>query len=156
MSTETGEGSVPDHVASPTNYVRGRSVTHAAAERWPMQPVGDSDRDPDWYDLVTVGPETGGRPVEAKGCRLDVGARPRPGRFWIKLECHERLLEADGLYVLGVYDDEDRVQAIEIRDAQEVDEALEGRWTDCGRSHYGGKSAQIQFDYLMGPGGRSR
>lgn len=47
-----------------------------------------------------------GTPVEIKSCKRRTGRREDRGKFFIREENHERLRDADGMYVFVVYDPE--------------------------------------------------
>lgn len=144
----------------------GRTVETAACDRWPLEHVAGDDS-PEWFDARTVAPiETPlasspiaeeGTPVEVKACRRRY--RGRYGRWWIRRENHERLLEAGGEYVLAVYDHaEGDVCRMALTSATTVD-ALVTSWWECGD---GGRCADqyrqvpwtAAFDDLHEPGGR--
>jgi len=111
------------------------------------------DQVADWYDAqtttlleATAERPMGGillvvadRPVEIKTCRVWIGngsgARCR-GRWYIKQQAHERLLDAGGVYYLAEYDVDDdgerTLQAELVVPAGTVDD-LRGSWCDSGR-----------------------
>lgn len=138
--------------ASAGNVDRGRLVEEYAEECGPIA-LADGDLAADWYDgVITLeaGEDLAGTPIEAKGCRTTVGHTGRTGRIWINRRCHERLLEAGGLYVIGCYDDDDdELQAVEVRTAEAVDDELAGRWTTCGNRHRAEECAQVRFIDVM-------
>ncbi|AGB17366.1 hypothetical protein Halru_2795 [Halovivax ruber XH-70] len=142
----------------------GRTVETAACERWPLEHVAGDDSEPDWFDARFVAPlETelapvpiveAGTPVEVKSCRRRY--QGRYGRWWIKRESHEQLLEAGGEYVLAVTDRSGIVR-MSLLDAETVD-CLFSTWWGTGN---GGKDAEeyrqvpwtAVFDDLVGQGG---
>ncbi|MFC3958900.1 hypothetical protein [Halovivax cerinus] len=142
----------------------GRTVETAACERWPLEHVAGDDREPDWFDARFVAPlETelasgpiieAGTPVEVKSCRTRY--RGRYGRWWIRRESHERLLEAGGEYVLAIYDT-GGIKRMSLLSAETVD-CLISSWWETGD---GGRDADeyrqvpwtAVFEDLVGPGG---
>lgn len=147
MSTETrpSEGSIA------ANAELGQIVEDYAGEHGPVALV-ESELAADWYDGVLTleaGSELAGTPLEAKGCRLEIGHEARRGRFWINRDCHERLLEAGGIYLFGVYDDAGTLQAVAIRTAELVDRELADRWTTAGDRHQADECAQVCFTDVM-------
>ncbi|TYT63024.1 hypothetical protein [Natrialba swarupiae] len=110
------------------NRERGHYVDTAACDRWPLERV-DDDR-AEWYDLEyiqDVGGEHAGviatadEVAEAKSC--DETYDGRAGRWWIRRENHERLVEADGWYVLVVLECDD----LTIEQRQEIAETVSTR-----------------------------
>ncbi|ADB60834.1 hypothetical protein Htur_1949 [Haloterrigena turkmenica DSM 5511] len=94
------------------NRERGHNVETAACDRWPLERVAD-DR-AEWYDLEFVADvvdelagtiATVGDVVEAKSCYATYDGRA--GRWWIRRENHERLVDDGGWYVLVVLERDD-------------------------------------------------
>jgi hypothetical protein len=75
-----------------------------------------------------------GTPGEVKGCIRRTG-RGDMGKFFIRRENHERLLDADGFYVLAVYDPQNWKQGpvldVEMKPAAWLDSVDVG-WTANG------------------------
>ena len=116
------------------NADHGLNAEEAACERWPLERVSGNGDEPDWFDArFTEDCEAGlagivaeaGTPVEVKVCRLRYP--DRFGRWWIKRANHERLLKADGEYVLAVHEKGDVLRQ-GILSAQTVDALIEGWW----------------------------
>ncbi|WP_126662018.1 hypothetical protein [Haloterrigena salifodinae] len=148
------------------NRERGHDVECAACEQWPLERV-DDDR-AEWYDLEFVADVVGnlagtiatvGDVVEAKSCYETYDGRA--GRWWIRRENHERLVDVDGWYVLVVLEREsDEILRMALTRAETVDRIIDGNWWDCGN---GGRSAEqyrqvswsAVFEDLRAPGGES-
>lgn len=148
------------------NRERGRDVECAVCEQWPLDRI-DDDR-AEWYDLEFVADVVGDRAgtiatvgdvVEAKSCYASYDGRA--GRWWIRRENHEQLVDIDGWYVLVVLEREsDEILRMALTRAETIDRIIDGNWWDCGN---GGRSAdqfrQIAwtavFDDLRDPRGES-
>lgn len=70
-------------------------------------------------------------PIEIKAAqkRISNGAGVRRGRWYIKRDAHERLLESAGHYALVVYEPGGEILELVVVPADVVDEFLAGRWT---------------------------
>jgi hypothetical protein len=152
------------------NRERGLDVEDAACERWPLDPVAeDRDERDSWYDLEFIADveiELSSVPVveagtlaEVKSCYPDYD--DRAGRWWIRRENHEKLVDAEGVYVLAVVErNTERVLRMALVDARTIDVIIDGDWWDAGD---GGRSAdqyrQISwtaiFKILQNPRGES-
>lgn len=132
------------------NRERGFDIEDAATERWPLQiPVDGRDERNGWYDLeftedVTTNTTdttvvTAGTKAEAKSCyaRYD----DRNGRWWIRKQTHEQLVDVDGQYVLAVIDrDTEDVLRMGLTSARTVDAIIDDTWWDAGE---GGQCASL-------------
>ncbi|WP_247729579.1 hypothetical protein [Halovivax limisalsi] len=145
----------------------GRTVETAACERWPLEHVAADNDKPDWFDARFVAPleaestpepiVEAGTPVEVKSCRRRYCGRY--GRWWIKRESHDRLVDAAGEYVLAVTDRTGIVR-MSLLSAETVD-CLCSTWWETGD---GGPNAEeyrqvpwtVVFEDLVGPGGEQR
>lgn len=120
----------------------GRNAVTAACDRWPLVRIGDAPDRPDWYDaefsvdlsndlLGTLA--TQGTPVEVKTCRAyrDDGSGRRRGRWLIRRANHEALLDANGEYVLSVYEGEKILEQALLK-ARWVDAMIDNWWTANG------------------------
>ncbi|OVE84726.1 hypothetical protein B2G88_10100 [Natronolimnobius baerhuensis] len=112
------------------NRERGHFVETAACDRWPLERV-DDDR-AEWHDLEfvqdVIGEQVGviataGEVAEAKSCYETYDRRA--GRWWIRRENHERLVDANGWYVLVVLERDDLTH----EQRQEMAETLSTRVT---------------------------
>lgn len=167
MSAETVTLPV-DPTAPPK--IRGDNLeAELIARHDPLESIPDSEVE--WMDARTTGllepsPRLafGGiclveseTPVEVKTAKLATSNGPREttGRWYIKQAAHERLLEARGVYLLAVYDDPDpdsdsgecELLAELVVPARTVDDALDTRWYDSGRSE--GQVAQLGWTHLI-------
>lgn len=93
-------------------------------------------------------------PVEVKTAKRTTsnGDRETPGRWYIKQDSHQRLLDADGVYLLAVYTDVDdgdacRLVAQLVIPASLLDPHLEDRWYDSGRRE--GMVAKLGFPNVI-------
>lgn len=110
-----------------------------------LELVGDGEED--WFDAR----DQDGRPVEIKTCafRISDGASSSRGRLLIKRRAHERLLEEEGHYRIGVYGDDREVLVEKEVSASVVDEAISS-WIDTdGRSY---EFAQVRWSALIPTG----
>lgn len=121
------------------NPERGLDVEDVACQRWPASPVSE-DRD-EWCDLVIdedLDVERSAEPVATAGTAVEVKScyaryESRAGRWWIARENHDRLLEVDGEYALGVVDEESEdVLRLGLLSARTVDAIIDGEWWHCG------------------------
>ncbi|WP_332898730.1 hypothetical protein [Haladaptatus sp. CMSO5] len=144
----------------------GLTVETAACERWSLEHVANEASEPDWHDAVATegvqtGPETRtpglvvlreGAPIEIKACRARMtdGASTRRGRWWIRERSHERLLAAEGAYVLAVYDPDcvDSIRRLALLDARTVDSLIE-TWSPCGASHHAEYAARLPWSRVF-------
>ncbi|QGX96700.1 hypothetical protein EI982_14700 [Haloplanus rallus] len=113
----------------------------------------------EWYDAVattaifpsTTLPMVGlcvidrGVPVEIKSAQRRLSAQRR-GRFYVRPEQHDRLIEAGGVYVFAVVDEDRRPLALKVVPATTF-EVLIPAWLDGGegRSDY----AQLAWSKLF-------
>lgn len=130
------------------NRDRGLAVEEFACDRWPVEQVGEGDDSPEWYDLEftadLIAPTAeqvivdAGAVVEVKSCWPRYESRA--GRWWIRRHNHDRLVEADGLYALGVVDrSSEEVLRLGLLGAGIVDAIIDGEWWDPGD---GGRSVE--------------
>lgn len=128
----------------------GRIVESAACERWPAQRVSDRV---DGHDLVFEGVASGDTPsevvtagdvAECKAVCLAVsdGNSTRAEHWWFRRESHDCLVEADGVYIAGVYIESEGVLRMAFIPAQEMNRVLSDHWTSCGTSHSADESVQ--------------
>lgn len=100
---------------------------------------------PGWYDALAAD----GSPIELKACAVRVrdGRSRRRGRWLVRQRSHRELLEADGRYVLGVYDARPRIVAVANVSAERVDRLLAdaGAWFSCPSSDQGGDAKQLRY-----------
>lgn len=138
----------------------GLLVEEAACERYALEHVANNGSEPQWYDALATA-ETDVTGVEAGvevECKAAVdwfqnGGARRRGRWWFARTAHERLLEAGGQYVLGVYDPETAsVRRLAMLDVEWVDGELDSRWTACGPRHPSEASAQIPWGVVFTSG----
>lgn len=124
------------------HHSRSRLIVETAAERFDLA-LANGPATPDWYELVIAQPghDTVGlaTPVKARGTidRL-TSDRNRKGRWTFRRPTHDRLIAADGFYALGVYDETEAVQHLELVPAADVATLLEGSWfetDDCEMAH---------------------
>lgn len=113
-----------------------------------LELVGDGEAT--WYDAR----RDDGTPVEIKTCafRIPDGGSSRRGRFLIKQAAHEKLLEEDGRYRLGVYLQSDR-EIIVIVDvpADFVDDVIGDSWMAAPQGRSYDEYAQIRWAELIDP-----
>ncbi|WP_276254775.1 hypothetical protein [Halomontanus rarus] len=147
------------------NRERGLDVEDRACVRWPLEPIAHAHEDRDgWCDLeftdVLEGELTG--PIALEGDRVEVKScwdrhANGNGRWWIRRDNHERLVDVDGWYVLAVVDrDTEEVCRMSLTRAKTVDAIIDNSWWDCGD---GGRCARefhqiywtTVFDDLRGP-----
>jgi len=98
-------------------------------------------------------------PVEIKAARAVIsnGTRTRCGRFYLTRRQHERLLDADGVYLFAIYDGDDDPELLGLLaiPAIIVEEELRDTWYEVdGRSDYYQLSAdRLPIDGLGGDSG---
>lgn len=131
-------------VSVSNNQARGADVEAKARERWPLETL-----EAEWADLVFVESGTGfesGGPCEVKSCQHRICRDTRNGRWFISKHAHERLLEAEGWYILAVLRNFD-VERMGLVSARSVDELIDS-WWDAGR---GGESvsAFVQLPWSL-------
>lgn len=85
-----------------------------------LELVGESEAH--WFDAR----DQDGREVEIKVCanRIKSWSSTRRGRILIKNEAHQKLLEADGEYRIGVYGPNRELLAVEAVSADVVDDTI--------------------------------
>jgi hypothetical protein len=121
------------------NRERGINVENHAIEKYPVEAASD-DRC-GWHGLQVISDITtdltadeivkAGTPVECKSCWDQYDARR--GRWWIQRHVHERLLEAEGAYILVVVDNETSdVLRMALLDAATIDAEIDGGWWQAG------------------------
>ena len=107
-----------------------------------------------FYGIVLVEPET---PVEIKGCQLETsnGSRSTRGRFYVKRNAHDRLLEAGGMYLFVVYLPRPGLPQVAraIVPATLVDELLVGSWYDVDGSRSEEEVAKLAWSHVIDPAG---
>lgn len=137
-------------MSSADNADWGRSVETVASNQWPsIQLVDDDMIDGRTVDAIetdgghtVVEPET---PIEVKACRIEVSGG-RSGRWWLRKRNHETLVEDDGVYALGVYDERaETVRRLSLVGASTMDILVEGRWCDAGSRHETRQCAQLPW-----------
>ena len=153
---------------SPTkdNADWGRTVETTSCDTWPaLEHVSADNNEPDWYDGrfvedVVTGPETrvpgltvveAGTLAEIKACRIWVsdGSSRRRGRWWIRKSSHDRLVEADGTYVLGIYNETtNEIPRLALVAARTVDTMIES-WSACGPGHRADRCAQLSWSRVF-------
>jgi hypothetical protein len=129
------------------NQEVGAIVEREASIRWPLELVDDEVAE--WHDArvdeeipVPRDPSAWvaeGTLVEIKSCvpRLE----DRRGRWWLRRRNHKRLLQAEGEYILTVFDrDAEEIVAMRMVPAALVDAKI-SRWWACGA---GGQAATEQ------------
>ncbi len=124
------------------NADRGLVAERHACDKWHLEHLATDATAPDWLDARAsrdVVTDLGsvvlseGTPVDVKSCwrAYDSG---RCGRIKISKPNHDRLLEADGEYVIVVLDEEtNEVLRSALTSARTVD-ALIDSWWSSGRS----------------------
>lgn len=132
-------------------YVGDRTATWCDARTTTLL---EACRSLPFYGIVLVEPET---PVEIKGCQIETsnGSRSTRGRFYVKHEAHDRLLEAGGMYLLVVYLPRPGLPQVAraIVPATLVDELLVGRWYDVGGSRSESEVAKLAWSHVIDPSG---
>ncbi|MFC3957150.1 hypothetical protein [Halovivax cerinus] len=105
-----------------------------------------------FYGIVVVETET---PIEIKACqvRTSNGSRSTRGRFYVKRQAHEQLLDAAGMYLLAVYVPRPGLPnlARAIVPATLVDELLRGRWYDVAADRSEQEVAQLAWSHVIDP-----
>jgi len=144
----------------------GESVSGALIQREPLELVLDSEAT--WHDARTVAcwsptperPFLGipvvepGTPTELKGTcvvRSNGKSRQRAGQWHIVRRCHEKLVDAAGVYLLAVYAPRDSTPILRsvVIPASLMDEHLRGRWYECGDARSEDAIAQITWSVLI-------
>ncbi|WP_436343756.1 hypothetical protein [Natronorubrum sp. FCH18a] len=132
-------------------YVGDRTATWHDAR---TTAVLEASRSLPFYGIVLVEPET---PVEIKGCQIETsnGSRSTRGRFYVKRNAHDQLLEAGGMYLLVVYLPRPGLPQVAraIVPATIVDELLSGRWYDVGGSRSEQEVAKLAWSHVINPAG---
>jgi len=145
---------------------RGDSVESAVIDADPaLEFVGDSVAT--WHDARTVEcldpsyqrPFLGvplvesGTAVEIKGACVvrSNGNYDRSGAWYIKREAHQRLLDADGVYLLAVYAPRPETPILRsvIIPASLLDEHLDDRWYDVDADRSEDEVAQLTWTVLI-------
>lgn len=91
--------------------------------------------------------------VEIKGAqyRISNGARETAGRFYLKRQAHDYLLERDGFYLLCVHDpDADGLLATQALPANAVDELVTS-WSDVHGTRSENQVAKIAWTKVFDP-----
>ncbi|WP_049928660.1 hypothetical protein [Halopiger goleimassiliensis] len=105
-----------------------------------------------FYGIVVVEPET---PVEIKGCQIRTsnGSRSTRGRFYVKRDAHEQLLEAAGMYLFVVYLPRPGLPQVAraVVPATIVDELLAGRWYDVDGNRSESEVAKLAWSHVLEP-----
>ncbi|ELY99899.1 hypothetical protein C482_09023 [Natrialba chahannaoensis JCM 10990] len=130
-------------------YVGDRTATwHDARTTALLEPAHSLP----FYGVVVVEPET---PVEIKGCQIETsnGDSTTRGRFYVKRDAHEQLLEAAGMYLLVVYTPRPGLPQVAraIVPATIVDELLTGRWYEVGGSRSESEVAKLAWSHVIDP-----
>ena len=132
-------------------YVGDRTATwHDARTTALLEP----SRDLLFFGVCVVEPEV---PVEIKGCQIETsnGSRSTHGRYYVKREAHEQLLETAGMYLLVVYLPRPGLPQVAraIVPATIVDELLRGRWYDVGGDRSEEEVAKLAWSHVFNPDG---
>jgi len=124
-----------------------------------------TDREAEWYDARATAPITpeptrplgsvcvvpAETPVEIKGCLPNVsnGSGTTTGRWYIKRETHEQLLQARGHYYLVVYAPVPHTPIIAetIVPAAVIGDLLDGSWSNSGRQE--GEVAKLSWKKVI-------
>ena len=130
-------------------YVGDRTATwHDARTTAVLEPR----RSLTFYGIVLVEPET---PVEIKACQLETsnGNRWTHGRFYVKRQAHDQLLEAAGMYLLVVYLPRPGLPQVAraLVPASLFDELLRDRWYDVGGSRSESEVAKLAWSHVIDP-----
>jgi len=95
-------------------------------------------------------------PVEIKTAQRSTsnGNRQTHGRWYLKRDAHQQLLEAGGVYLLAVYTataggDQCRLLAQLVIPAALLDDHLADRWYDSGRAE--GEVAKLAWQHVIAP-----
>jgi hypothetical protein len=148
--------------ANRDNADRGLSVeTTICADVHPeFEHIANEDNAPDWHDAVAADPVLvgepvddvlvpAGSPIEIKACQpwITDSNSTRRGRWWIRRGAHDRLLEADGWYVLAVSpaDAPSKVVRSGLTHARTLDELIE-TWLTCGD---GREAARVRWNRVF-------
>ncbi|MHC3439216.1 hypothetical protein ACYJ1Y_14275 [Natrialbaceae archaeon A-gly3] len=136
-------------VVDALEYVGDRTATwHDAKTTAVLEPSQDLL----FFGVCVVEPEV---PVEIKGCQIETsnGSGSTRGRFYVKREAHERLLEAAGMYLLAVYLPRPGLPQVVrgIVPATLVDELLRGRWYDVGGDRSEEEVAKLAWSHVFNP-----
>ncbi|RQG94068.1 hypothetical protein [Natrarchaeobius chitinivorans] len=106
-----------------------------------------------FYGIVVVEADV---PVEIKGCQIETsnGAGSTHGRFYVKREAHQQLLEAAGMYLFVVYVPRPGLPQVAraVVPATIVDELLSDRWYDVGGSRSENEVAKLAWSHVIDPG----
>jgi len=106
-----------------------------------------------FYGICLVEAET---PVEIKGCQIRTanGRSSARGRFYVKRDAHDQLLEAAGMYLLVVYMPRPGLPQVvrALLPASLLDEHLRGRWYDVDGSRSENQVAKLSWSVLIDPG----
>lgn len=158
--------SLAEQLAEASSKEIGELIEQAVADRLPDLALVD-DGAAEWHDgrvlddwipnhrlpmheLVLV---RAGTPVEIKAAAFETsnGARNAAGRFFIQRRCHHQLVEADGVYLLVVYDPEapDPLLRMGLLAAEELGERI-STWShvpDVTRSE--GRTAKLGWPHVF-------
>jgi hypothetical protein len=139
----------------------GRTVETAACERWGLEAIAGDPDEPWWFDARATRPVDAspfgtvipGTPVESKAARYRIadGGTTRRGQWWLRQPSHERLVEADGEYVLAVYTPENGVLSMRLVPAWWVDD-LSLTWSACGDRHHADRAARVPWSRVFDTG----
>ncbi|AFZ71413.1 hypothetical protein [Natronobacterium gregoryi] len=140
------EGEIVERIDG-LEYVGDRTATWHDAK---TTAVLEADRSLPFYGVVLLEPET---PVEIKGCQIRTsnGSRSTRGRFYVKRDPHEQLLEAAGMYLFVVYLPRPGLPQVAraVVPATIVDELLAGRWYDVGGSRSENEVAKLAWPHVI-------
>jgi hypothetical protein len=144
----------------------GKFVSGALIQANPIEHVGDAEAT--WHDARTVRcwdptpeqPFLGTplvereTPVELKGTcvvRSNGASRQRAGQWHIVRRCHERLVDAAGVYLLAVYAPRPETPILRsvVIPASLMDEHLDGRWYQVGDDRSEDAIAQVTWTVLI-------
>ncbi|MFP9192996.1 hypothetical protein ACLI4Q_15250 [Natrialbaceae archaeon A-CW1-1] len=133
----------------PLEYVGDRTATwHDARTTTLLEPSPTLT----FYGVCLVEIDT---PVEIKGCQLQTGngSRPTRGRYYVKRDAHERLLEAAGMYLLVVYLPRPGLPQVAraIVPASLIDELLKGRWYAVDSDRSENEVAKLAWSHVINP-----
>ncbi|MEY7847904.1 hypothetical protein AB7C87_01700 [Natrarchaeobius sp. A-rgal3] len=132
-------------------YVGDRTATwHDARTTTLLEPTTSLP----FYGIVLVEPDV---PIEIKGCQIETsnGSRSTRGRFYVKRDAHDRLLEAGGMYLLVVYLPRPGLPQVAraIVPASLVDELLTDRWYEVGGKRSENEVAKLAWSHVINPAG---
>jgi hypothetical protein len=156
--------SIPYELSSPN--ASGETIEADAINRLDaLESVPDSEAT--WHDARVDGllepsrdlPAIGvvlvedGTEVESKAAQIRMGKSNRRGRWFVKREAHDRLLEAGGVYLLVVYEPRSGLPwaAARIVPASVLDDLLKPRWYDVDQDRSEDEVVQLPWSAVCDP-----